>query len=270
MVYTLQRVRFERGLVLMVLMIAGLSVFASGCKKKDAKTPLPPGKCRTDKDCPTEKPHCVEGTCRECKEDAHCPEGHSCVDGACLLKCTSDDDCGPGRICQDGVCRRVSCTSDDDCGPGRVCRDGVCEGLGKDACREDDDCGDEEVCRAGRCVPAPMPTEGPEDCTLNTIYFDFDRATLQKGATGSLQENAECLKKHPNRTIQIEGHCDPRGTEEYNLALSNERAQTVKRYLERLGIDPQRLHVVPKGELEATGTDEETWAKDRKALFIWY
>lgn len=260
----------HRRAVAMMMLVMALGVLESGCKKKETKKPLPPGKCRTSEDCPKEKPHCVDGTCVECEKDEHCPPGHKCVDGTCFKKCSSDEDCGPGQICKDGVCRKVPCSTDEECGPGRVCRDGVCQSMGKDACREDDDCADEEVCRDGQCVPAPRPTTPPDECSLNTIYFDFNKATLRRGAAGKLQENADCLKKYPDRTVQIEGHCDPRGTEEYNLALSNQRAQTVKRYLERLGVKSSRLRVVPKGELEATGTDDESWAKDRKAVFIWY
>jgi len=85
-----------------------------------------------------------------------------------------------------------------------------------------------------------------------------------------LQQDAECFKKVPGRVVNLEGHCDPRGTEEYNLALSNQRAQSTKKYLVGLGVDPGRLHVVPKGELEATGTGEASWSKDRKVVFIWY
>ena len=255
--------------VLLFLAVVFVGFSAGGCKKK-TKKPLPPGKCKTDKDCPKDKPHCVNGTCKECAEDKHCPDGHKCVSGKCMKKCSSDEDCGEGRVCKDGVCQKVACTKDGDCGPGRVCRNGYCESLGKGACKEDDDCADEEVCRNNRCVPAPRPTTPPKVCSLSTVYFDYNKSTLKRGVAKVLQENADCLQKFPKRTVQLEGHCDPRGTEEYNLALSNQRAQSVKKYLKRLGVKASRLRIVPKGELEATGTDESSWAKDRKVVFIWY
>jgi peptidoglycan-associated lipoprotein len=263
----------QKRLIGLCLALAAVTVglaAGSGCKKKKTKKPLPPGKCRTDKDCPKDKPHCVDGTCKQCKDNTHCGTGERCVDGTCLKECKSDQDCGEGEVCEGGVCRTVPCSKDADCGPGRECVDGKCQALTKGACRIDDDCADEEVCENGRCVPAPRPTGAPGRCELEPVYFAFDKATLPSGAGEKLQQNAECIRKHPNKTIQLEGHTDPRGTEEYNLALSNQRAQTVKRYLMRLGVKGNRLRVVPKGELEATGTGESSWAKDRKVEFIWY
>ncbi len=86
----------------------------------------------------------------------------------------------------------------------------------------------------------------------------------------TLEANAKCILSVKKRKVHLNGHCDPRGTEEYNLALSNQRAQAVKRYLESLGVVAGRLHIVPKGELEATGTAEDSWFKDRKVEFVWY
>jgi peptidoglycan-associated lipoprotein len=258
--------RFFQTAALVTIGLAALS----GCKKKKTKKPLPPGKCRTDKDCPKDKPHCVDGTCKQCKDDSHCAADERCVDGRCLKKCKSDQDCPQGEICKDGVCQTVPCQKDADCGPGRECKNGRCQALAKGSCVVDDDCADEEVCKNGQCVPAPRPTRPPDVCSLSPIYFDFDKSTLTASARKTLQENAECLRKVKDRTVQLEGHCDPRGTEEYNLALSNERAQTVKKYLKRMGIKASRMRVVPKGELEATGTDESSWAKDRRVVFIWY
>ncbi len=261
------RFSWSRAFVLLEVVVA-LGLFGGACKKKP-KHPKAPGVCKTDSDCPDGK-HCYRGKCRECSEDAHCGQGRKCHEGSCLKVCSSDADCGPGRICEDGVCLAKRCRSDGDCGPGRRCRSGVCEALAKGQCVEDDDCADEEVCRNGRCVPAPRPQPPPRVCDLKTIYFEYNKYTLTPEAMRILQENAECLRKVPGRQVVLEGHCDPRGTEEYNLALSNQRAQAAKKYLVSLGIDPNRLRVVPKGELEATGTDEASWARDRKVVFVWY
>jgi peptidoglycan-associated lipoprotein len=136
------------------------------------------------------------------------------------------------------------------------------------ACKVDDDCKDEEVCKDGRCVPAPKPAEGL--CTLKIVFFAYNRADIRQEDRALLEENAKCIQSVKDRRVHLNGHCDPRGTEEYNLALSNQRAQSVKRYLQSLGIPDNRLHVVPKGELEASGTDDESWTKDRKVEFVWY
>lgn len=242
----------------------------TGCPpKKKTKKALRPGTCKKDKDCGP-KQYCVNGKCQQCAKDTHCKANERCVSGQCLKRCTRDTDCGPGRVCVDGACRTMACRNNAQCGPGRVCRAGKCEAIPKGLCREDDDCAEEEVCKNGRCVAAPRPGKPPTLCSLEVVYFQYNKATLPRGGNLILQRNAGCLRKVPKRTIQLEGHCDPRGTEEYNLALSNERAQTVKRYLVSLGIQASRFRVVPKGELEASGSDEGTWSKDRKVVFIWY
>lgn len=242
----------------------------AGCPpKKKTRKAMRPGTCEKDADCGAGQ-RCVNGKCQQCASDVHCKANERCVEGQCLRRCSRDDECGPGRVCVDGACRTVACQRDAQCGPGRVCRSGKCEAIPKGLCREDDDCAEEQVCRNGRCVAAPRPSAPPALCSLEPVYFEYNKSTLPPGGNLILQRNAECLRKVPKRTIQLEGHCDPRGTEEYNLALSNERAQTVKRYLESLGIPSVRFRVVPKGELEATGTDEAGWAKDRKVVFIWF
>jgi peptidoglycan-associated lipoprotein len=96
------------------------------------------------------------------------------------------------------------------------------------------------------------------------VHFAFNESVLSSGAQETLQQVVQCIRSTPDRPVRLEGHCDPRGTEEYNLALGDARAQSVKRYLSRMGIEGRRLRAVSKGELEATGTDEGGWARDRK------
>jgi peptidoglycan-associated lipoprotein len=106
--------------------------------------------------------------------------------------------------------------------------------------------------------------ETSSPCTPQTVHFAFNESVLSAGAQEALQQVVRCIQSTPDRPVRLEGHCDPRGTEEYNLALGDARAQSVKRYLSRMGIEGRRLRAVSKGELEATGTDEAGWARDRK------
>jgi peptidoglycan-associated lipoprotein len=106
--------------------------------------------------------------------------------------------------------------------------------------------------------------------TLKKAYFDFDRYTLTAEARKSLRENADWLKKDANAQIQVEGHCDERGTTEYNLALGERRANVVKDFLKNLGVDPARVTIVSYGNERPadSGHDEAAWAKNRRAVSV--
>ena len=105
---------------------------------------------------------------------------------------------------------------------------------------------------------------------LKTIYFDFDKYNLRDDARRQLDANAEILRSNMDMNIVIEGHCDERGTDEYNLALGERRAQAAREYLVRLGIDASRINVISYGEERpvAPGHDEESWALNRRGEFV--
>jgi len=105
--------------------------------------------------------------------------------------------------------------------------------------------------------------------SLGTIYFDFDKYNLREDARRILDLNAEILKTNPDVNIVIEGHCDERGTNEYNLALGENRAKAAKDYLVRLGIDASRITTLSYGEEQpvAMGHDEESWSQNRRGEF---
>jgi peptidoglycan-associated lipoprotein len=109
-----------------------------------------------------------------------------------------------------------------------------------------------------------------ESKMLKDIHFDFDRYNIRVDETGVLKENSALLKKYPGMRFQIEGHCDERGTGEYNLALGERRANSVKKYLVSLGIEPSRISTISYGEERPfdPGHNEEAWAKNRRAHFI--
>lgn len=105
---------------------------------------------------------------------------------------------------------------------------------------------------------------------LVTVQFEYDRSTLTSEAKKDLAGNAEWIKSNPSSSIQIEGHCDNRGTIEYNLALGERRAQAVKNYLVGLGVPTARLNVISYGEEKplVDGESEEAWSKNRRANFL--
>lgn len=110
----------------------------------------------------------------------------------------------------------------------------------------------------------------PEEGVLADVYFDFDRSELGADARDALQRNSDWIKQNPGVSIEIEGHADNRGTNEYNLALGARRAQAVKDYLVTLGNAPERLSTISYGEeLPVCGADsEECWGKNRRAHFV--
>ncbi len=111
-----------------------------------------------------------------------------------------------------------------------------------------------------------LPASGP----LKNIYFDFDRYDLSASARDTLKANAEWLKGQPATTVEIEGHCDERGTGQYNLALGAKRAQAAKDYLTTLGVTEVRITTTSYGkELPAcTEHSEECWQKNRHDRFV--
>lgn len=102
------------------------------------------------------------------------------------------------------------------------------------------------------------------------IHFQFDRYDLEPRAREILSDKAFFLKKYPAVKVLIEGHCDERGTSEYNLALGERRANSAKQYLIQLGISDRRITTVSYGEERPmdSGHDEEAWAKNRRAHFV--
>ncbi|OGP25413.1 MAG: peptidoglycan-associated lipoprotein [Deltaproteobacteria bacterium GWB2_42_7] len=105
---------------------------------------------------------------------------------------------------------------------------------------------------------------------LLTVYFDFDRFTIRDDMQSVFEKNAEWLKKNSNVKIRIEGHCDERGTNEYNIALGERRAQSIREYLVNYGINPSRLSTISYGEEKpvAAGHDEDSWTKNRRGEFV--
>jgi peptidoglycan-associated lipoprotein len=105
-----------------------------------------------------------------------------------------------------------------------------------------------------------------------TVYFEFDRATVRSSERSKIESVAKVLKEQPNTKLQVEGHCDERGTEEYNRGLGERRALGAREYLMTLGIEGSRLHTITYGKDRPAvqGHNEEAWSKNRRAEFILY
>lgn len=249
---------------LFVAVAAAFAALLLGCPDKKVKYPL----CDGDKDCKRGE-HCINKKCAKCSKDTDCALGEQCTDGACQKRddvCADDADCQNGQVCKDHKC--TACQSNDECGPGGKCISGGCIKQGQ--CKSDDDCAEDEDCVNGACQKAKRGG-GDSDlpkCELQPIYFGFDQYAVPEESKAILEKNAACLQQ-TTHAVSIIGYTDPRGPDEYNIGLSDDRAQAVITYLARLGVDPARMHKVPKGESEAVGTDENGWQKDRRVELKW-
>lgn len=135
-------------------------------------------------------------------------------------------------------------------------------------------------------APAPEPTDQTpspldEDLVqandyalsqglLGHIYFDFDKYDLKADARERLAKNAEFMKERPEFVFTIEGHCDERGTNAYNIALGDRRATAAKDYLVSLGVSPNRLKTISYGEEQPVcmESNESCWQRNRRAHFV--
>jgi peptidoglycan-associated lipoprotein len=119
---------------------------------------------------------------------------------------------------------------------------------------------------------APGDDFGPDGTLrgkLESVYFDFDRFDIKPAERVKLQAAAQYLKDHPDQRLLLEGHCDWRGTAEYNLALGDRRANAAKKYLGTIGVAADKLETLSKGSLEAAKqADDATMAKDRRVELV--
>jgi peptidoglycan-associated lipoprotein len=124
-------------------------------------------------------------------------------------------------------------------------------------------------------TPAPPAETPPAPSTVRSedfqpAFFDYDAYTLRNDAKAALDQNAKLLRDNPRVAVTIEGHCDERGTVEYNQALGERRAQAARDYLVAAGIDGSRLNLISYGKERpfATGQDEASWQQNRRAHFV--
>jgi peptidoglycan-associated lipoprotein len=206
-------------------------------------------KCKGDENCQEKGEVCVQGFCRECATDKNCKPGFVCDQTRCVPKpeCTGDSGCGEGKKCSSGKCvvaevkkPEGSCTADEDCPSGENCKKGLCAK-----------------------VEAPAKT-----CSFEPLRFDFNTYALTDAQTKILADYADCIRKGALR-FTIEGHADERGTEEYNMVLSQRRASSVRNYLVSQGVAGGSLDTVGYGENKPAvdGHSEAAWATNRRVEF---
>lgn len=264
--------------LLMVLFAVGLP----GCKPKYPN-------CKKDAHCKAELGEsCVDGVCQGCQTDADCadktPEGQPplvCVDLRCQPPgsetaaggggeegdpCTQRTDCVGGLACKQGAC--ALCSEDIDCAP-NTCNPETGRCSPENSCQTDQDCPMDEICDGGMCVfSGDLGDETGGPCGLPAVFFAFDSDVLTPKTEEELTAVADCMSQQ-QRQVFLEAHADNRGTEEYNILLTERRGNTVKSFLSERGVPAENLQIIAKGSLEATGMDESGRAKDRRVQFIW-
>jgi len=230
---------------LLAVGLLGLGLLGAGCGPNYPK-------CNKDKDCKQSdkgqkqgKLYCVNGLCQECRTDDHCGgPGMQCENGECAQipnYCEGDADCSGSQVCRDNRCG-PECLSDDDCDEGMECKGGTCQEEAE--CSSDADCPGDQVCRNGSCTE---PRESTSTCELETVYFDFDSSRLTSTARDKLEDNADCIEER-GESVKVEGHCDERGSNEYNIALGERRASSVQDYMTKMGVSSGMIETISYGE----------------------
>jgi peptidoglycan-associated lipoprotein len=256
-----------RRLFTLISLVVLVGLVATACKPDFPN-------CKTDAHCADSEEGqesgrvmCINGICQQCAQDADCAgPGFECVAGSCQEipgYCTTTNDCPGNQVCRDNSCG-PECLSDDDCADGYNCEGGNC--VEEPECTTDADCAEGYQCRRNECVEIPETV-----CHLSTVFFAYDSSHLDNDARSVLQENAACIQER-GLQVQIQGHCDERGTAEYNLALGNRRANAVRTYLTSLGVPRASLTTTSYGDQQLVRRCGETGpeschSQNRRASF---
>lgn len=202
-------------------------------------------KCESDEHCKEKGEVCVQGQCQECATDANCKEGFVCDANKCVPKpeCKDDGACGEGKKCKGGKCTVAEAKSE---------------------CAADDDCPSGQGCTKGKCVASNVTVA----CSFDAVRFGFNDYNIDGAVQSSLSQYADCIKKG-NLRFTLEGHADERGTDEFNMVLSQKRAASVRKYLVDLGVSGGALDTVGMGENKpaVNASNEEAWSANRRVEF---
>lgn len=241
----------------LVGLVAGM--LALGCGPKYPE-------CETDDHCTSHNQVCVDKMCRDCRDAAQCNRVDPCMECTggyvCARQqgcCKSDLDCPGGRCWKQGDAETGTCggqcMTDEHCPAGQTCAGQQC--VPDVSCTDDSACSTGERCVNGQCVQAT--------CEIEVIGFDFNETTIRLDQEQTIAANASCLKERA-RPHRVEGHCDDRGSDEYNLALGQRRASAVARQYRQLGVSDALLSTISYGEERPVCTDggEACWLTNRR------
>jgi peptidoglycan-associated lipoprotein len=187
---------------------------------------------------------CVMGKCEECAVNSDCKAGSQCVNNVCMKQCAADGECGAGSHCEEGLCHK-NCDAMNACGAGRSCDN-------------------------GRCVTPKATSSSSADhacSTSATVHFEFDKFDIKSNDNSALDQLGMCLRQQADVKVVVEGNTDERGSTEYNIALGNKRADSVRKYLTNSGVSNDRMKTVSFGKEKPVdrGHSEEAWAKNRRS-----
>jgi peptidoglycan-associated lipoprotein len=247
---------FLRGVVVLAVLTG---FWALGCGPKYPN-------CDDDENCKEHNEYCVDQLCRECKTTDNCvaKTNDKCKICSVNYTCVKEPGC---------------CHNDLDC-PGGKCWKAEGEETGRcgGECKSNEHCPEGKECVGERCVAKAVPCGGScpagkkcQDnvcvwvCDMQNVYFDFNESKLTTEARKILQGNLECLKTL-GTAISVEGNCDERGTEEYNLALGQRRADVSKKFLKDKGAKNE-FSTISYGEEKPVCSDsaESCWWRNRRA-----
>ncbi len=205
--------------------------------------------CDDDELCAAKGEVCVNNTCRQCRDDSQCAALDACMGceaNICVRRagcCKSDLDCPDGKCWKEtearltGVCGG-SCKSNDHCPAGQRCAGGSC--VPSTTCEEDTSCPGGHKCVRGICVTSA--------CQLQDLRFDFNQHTVRGNQRSVLEENARCIVEN-SMAVELVGHSDETGSDEYNLALGQRRAAVVASQYRALGVPGSKIvRVLSYGE----------------------
>jgi len=231
--------------------------------------------CHGDGDCAEKKQFCLNGKCNQCRDDSHCfnslDESYICTGGSCnhiVGYCNPPAfTCPAGQKCRDKRCG-PECfpeTVAEDCPATYTCENGRCKA--PPDCLSDADCPPGQVCKNEKCITPPV-------CQPREIYFDFDEAEITTSAKSALEENAKCFTERKGSTNEVKkvlvtGHCDDRGTDEYNMRLGQRRADATDKLLRKLGVEKGKIKANSKGEMDLVvpnACTEDEHARNRRAV----
>ncbi len=224
--------------------------------------------CEDDSHCQEKGEFCLNNQCAQCREDANCkgtcqqcaPSGQCEKIVGC---CGSNNDCPSGQVCRKDVCG-YECDDRNPCAAGFVCENNRC--VCEPTCDERTNCPFGSKCMGcSGCVGVPL-------CEMVPVYFDFDEISVRRDQKNNITQNVNCMADRSGKlggeiNVNLIGHADEMGPEDYNVELGHDRAKAILKEVSKLGVKKDRLSTDSKGKYEPAvrcGCKEE---KNRRVEF---